>query len=425
MGLRFLRPRKLGRLALLLFAGYLACGFIAPRLRWISTRSDAGANIAEALPLAPAGLRASGVIHVHTHRSHDAVGDEGEVARAALDSDVDFVLLSDHRAADAAAGQWQTPAHFVDGVLIVRGQEVSLGGDVGRVIVFPLDTVLHEWTAGAEELGRYLRDGDATAIVAHSRSPRDRDSWRPAATPGIVGWEVFDLADIGRVRLADPWVVYHLLSLVTSLPIGRGEWSLVRLYRNGFQQPHVAAFDSLYRRAHLTAVGGLDAHPKKRIRGKLVPPYEPFFKSVVNHVELAMPLPADAAAASAVLANGIRSGSVFISLGHTGLARNFVLQLAAPGGSRFGIGRYVTWEPGLYLRAGFWGGPSKGVLYRVVRDGEPMGWIRGPELTWGVSAPGAYRVEAYRYTLRIGPLVWNLRPWIFANPFRVTPPAGE
>jgi len=153
--------------------------------------------------------------------------------------------------------------------------------------------------------------------------------------------------------------------------------------------------------------------------------YEPFFKSVVNHVELSMPLPADPDAASAVLANGIRAGSVFISMGDTRLARNFVLQLAVPGGSRFGIGSYVNWEPGLYLRGGFWGGPNKGVLYRVVRDGEPAAWIKGPQLTWVVAAPGAYRVEAYRYTLRIGPLVWNLRPWIFANPFRVTPPQGD
>ena len=60
-----------------------------------------------------------------------------------------------------------------------------------------------------------------------------------------------------------------------------------------------------------------------------------------------------------------------------------------------------------------------------MRDGQPVAWIKGPELTWGVAAPGAYRVEAYRYTLRIGSLVWNLRPWIFANPFRVTPPEDE
>ncbi len=425
MAFRFLRRLKIGRLILVLIAGYLAIGYAAPRVRWVRAQSGAGASIQDALPLAPAGVRVSGVIHVHTHRSHDAIGDEGEVARAAIDSDVDFVMLADHRGDDSPPGQWQVPVHFVDRVLVVRGQEISLGSDVGRVIVFPIDSALSSWDGGVEAFGRFLTETSTVGIVAHSRSPRTRDSWRPAETPGIVGWEVFDLADIGRTRLADPWVGYHLLSLLTSLPLGRGHWSLVRFYRKGFDQPHVAAFDSLYRRAHLTAVGGVDAHPKKRIRGSLVPPYEPFFKSVVNHVELAMPFPTDAGAASVVLANGIRAGSVFISLGDTRLARNFVLQLGAPGGSRFGIGRYVEWEPALYLRAGFWPGPDKGILYRVVRDGETAAWVNGPQLTWAVATPGAYRVEAYRYTLKIGPLVWNLRPWIFANPFRVTPPVTD
>ncbi len=420
MTLRLPSIWKVARFALLLIVAYLAIGYVIPRLGWISAENGAGMNIEGALPLSPAGVRVSGAIHVHTQRSHDAVGDEGEVARAATESDIDFVLLSDHRRDDSAPGQWRAPVHFVDGVLIVRGQEVSLGSDVGRVLVFPIDTVLSSWDAGYEALGRFLTETSTVGIVAHSRSPRTRDSWRPGTTPGIVGWEVFDLADIGRTRLADPWVGYHLFSLVTSLPIGRGHWSLIRFHRNGFDQPHVAAYDSLYRRAHLTAVGGLDAHPKKRIRGGLFPAYEPFFKSVVNHVELEVPLPGDAAVASVVIANGLRTGSVFISLGDTQLARNFVLQLESPGGLRFGIGRYVEWQPDLYLRAGFWPGPDKGILYRVVRDGEVLAWVNGPQLTWAVETPGNYRVEAYRYTLKIGPAVWNLRPWIFANPFRVT-----
>ena len=411
---------KVARFVLLLIAVYMAIGYVTPRLRWITAESGAGLDIEAALPLSPAGVRVSGAIHVHTHRSHDAIGDEGEVARAATASDIDFVLLSDHRRDDSAPGQWRAPVHFVEDVLVIRGQEISLGGDVGRVLVFPIDTVLSSWDAGYEAFGRFLTETSTVGIVAHSRSPRTRDSWRPDETPGIVGWEVFDLADIARTRLADPWVAYHLLSLVTSLPLGRGQWSLIRFHRRGFDQPHVAAFDSLYQRAHLTAVGGLDAHPKKRIRGSLFPAYEPCFKSVVNHVELEMPLPADAATASEVIANGLRTGSVFISLGDTRLARNFVLQLEVPGGSPVGIGRYVEWEPALYLRGGFWPGPDKGILYRVVRDGEAVAWVNGPQLTWAVATPGAYRVEAYRYTLKIGPLVWNLRPWIFANPFRVT-----
>ncbi|NIR44682.1 MAG: hypothetical protein GWN99_10290 [Gemmatimonadetes bacterium] len=418
MALNFLRPRKIGRWLLLAAVAYFAVGYVSPRLHWVATERGA-VELARALPIQPAGVRVSGVIHVHTHRSHDAVGDEGDVASAARRADIDFVVLSDHRAAEAPIGQWQTRAHFVDSVLIVRGQEISLGSAVGRVLAFPLDTAVSGWQAGVESFAAFLRERSGTAIVAHSRSPRSRDSWRPDSTPGIVGWEVFDLADIGRARLSDFWVVYHLAALAASAPFGRLHWSVTRLYRDGFDQPHVAAFDSLYRRAHLVALGGLDAHPKKRFRGALLPGYEAFFKSVVNHVELATPFPSDAMAATTTLANGLRSGRVFISFGDTRLARNFVLFAVASDGARYPIGRHVEWADEVYLRGGFWGGPNSRLLYRVVRDGESVAWVRGPELTWRLSSPGAYRVEAYRYTLRVGRLIWNLRPWIFANPFRV------
>jgi hypothetical protein len=374
--------------------------------------------------LQPAGVRAAGALHVHTRRSHDALGSEGEVAEAARAAGLDFVMISDHRPQSAPESDWQVAARQDGGVLLLRGQEISLGDAVGRVLAFGLDTTMTGWTGSPDEFGWVLYNNGATAVVAHARSPRTDDSWRPGETPGIVGWEVFDLADVGRVRLADHWVVYHLLSLAASVPIGRAHQSLLRLYRRGFEQPHVAAFDSLYASGPITALGGLDAHPKTRIGDGLVPPYEPFFKSIVNHVDLRAPLPPDAAEAAAAITTGIRAGSVFISFGHTGLARNFVLFLAAPGGRTLGPGWPLNWQSGLVLRAGFWGGPTKRLLYRVMRDGATAAWVSGAELAWPVPEPGSYRVEVYRYTLRLGPLVWNLRPWIFANPNRVLPAVG-
>ena len=78
---------------------------------------------------------------------------------------------------------------------------------------------------------------------------------------------------------------------------------------------------------------------------------------------------------------------------------------------------------GLRLEAGFATAPGR-VAYRVVRDGREVGWWRGPGLSRAVDGPGAYRVEVFRYSARLGRLVWNLRPWIFANPVLVRPSAG-
>ncbi|MGD2153062.1 MAG: hypothetical protein PVG79_07310 [Gemmatimonadales bacterium] len=416
MARRFFRRWTIRRVVLAVIALYLAGGYVLPRVDWIPAQPAIETGALDIPPLAPAGVRAAGVLGVHTQRSHDAVGSESEVVRAARDAGLDFVIISDHRSADAPQELWRVPVRYQEGVLLVRGQEISLGRDVGRVLVFGLDTVLTHWEGSLDELAATLEREAATAVVAHSRSPRTRDSWRPRETPGIAGWEVFDLADIGRARLEDPWVVYHLLALATSAPIGRMHRSLLRLYRDGFDQPAVAAFDSLYPWNRSTALGALDVHPKMRVVGRPLPGYGPFFKSIVNHVELASPLPADAGSATESLAAALDAGSAFISFGDTRLARNFSLQLVVSDGGGVGIGRAVAWEQGQYLRAGFWGGPRDGLLYRVVRDGEHRAWVSGAELVWPLDEPGVYRVEVYRYTVRIGPLTWNLRPWIFAIP---------
>lgn len=417
MANRFFRRWTIKRLVLALIVLYLAGGYVLPRIHWIPAEPAIEADAFGIPPLAPAGVRAAGVLGVHTQRSHDAVGSESEVVQAAREAGLDFVIITDHRSADAPQELWQVQARYEEGVLLVRGQEISLGSDVGRVLVFGIDTAVTHWEGTADELAGTLESEAATAVVAHSRSPRTRDSWRPRETPGIVGWEVFDLADVGRARLEDPWVVYHLLALAASAPIGRMHESLLRLHREGFDQPAVAAFDSLYPWNRSTALGALDAHPKIRVGGRLVPGYGPFFKSVVNHIELESPLAAsDAAAATDALAAGLNTGGAFISFGSTQLARNFTQQLVASGRGAVGMGRAVAWEEGQYLRAGFWGGPRERLIYRVVRDGEHHAWVSGAELAWPLDEPGVYRVEVYRYTLRIGPITWNLRPWIFASP---------
>ncbi len=410
--------KRIARIAAALLVVYLISAYVGPRARWLRTQTAPGVASEALATVEPSGVVVTGALAVHTGRSHDAIGSESEVAEAARAAGLDFVVLTDHRSGSAPDSSWHPPARYEGGVLLVRGQEISLGPDVGRVLVFGLDTVLTRWDGGFEALGRRLEASGATAVVAHSRSPRVRDSWRPKTAPGVVGWEVFDLADVGRARLSDPWIAYHLIALAVTAPLGRSHESLLRLHREGFEQPAVAAFDSIHARQDLTAMAGLDAHPKARVAGRLVPGYEPFFKSLVNHVTLVGPLPPQADEATAALAAALRLGRVHVSFGDAPRARSFRLWLEAPESGAEGQ-REGRWGPGLHLRSGFASASPSLTVYRVVRDGRPVAWLRGPGLAWPVPAAGIYRVEVYRYTFRLGPLYWNIRPWVFSNPLRI------
>ena len=460
--------RRAARWLLAVAGAYFAVAYAGARLDWVVM---GGERAPAALPPAPS-TRVAGAIHVHTRRSHDAIGTEAEVARAARAAGLDFVFLSDHRDAASPAAEWAHAARREEGVLLVRGQEIRVEG-VGKVLVDRLDTAVVSWRGGAESfLARVERDS-AFTIVAHPRG-RASDMWRPDGASGMAAWEVFDFADVARRRVADPTVVYHLVALLGGELAGRAEQNWLRLYRDGFRDPAVAAFDSLWaaagRRAVAggnpraspggrgpgpaarsgpaaarpgpTAVGGLDMHPKVRLPGgRLFPAYASALRTIVNHVALDAPPDSDPVEAARALGAAIRRGDVVVSFGDAAGARRFRAGLVAPGGgadARPGAGgsRVAGSGPaaaglhvppggttrmaaGLLLEAGFAADPGR-VAYRVVRDGREVGWWRGPGLSWAVDGPGAYRIELYRYSARLGGLVWNLRPWIFTNPVLVT-----
>ena len=450
---------------LLVAAGaYFTVVYAAARLHWVAMEAS---GPAAAPPPAPAA-RVAGAIHVHTRRSHDAIGTESELARAARAAGLDFVFLSDHRDAGSLPADWERTAVREEGVLLVRGQEIRVEG-VGKVLVDRVDTAVVSWSGGAESfLARVERDS-ALTVVAHPRG-RAGDVWRLPGAPGMAAWEVFDFADVARRRLASPSVLYHLVALVSGELAGRAEHNWLRLYRDGFRAPGVAAFDSLWAGGGPTpggrpgptangrsgptpagapgptAVGGLDMHPKARLPGgRLFPAYASAMRTIINHVALDAPLEAEPLRAGRALGAAIRRGDVFISFGDAEGARAFRVGLgvARPGpaadpgtgavagesGADPPARRHVppggttTMADGLRLEAGFATDPGR-IAYRVVRDGREVGWWRGPGLARAVEGPGAYRVEAYRYTARLGRLVWNLRPWIFTNPVLVSPAAG-
>ena len=437
--------RRAARWFLVVAGAYFATAYASARLDWVAM--EAGGAPAP-LPPAPAA-RAAGAIHVHTGRSHDAVGTEAELARAARAAGLDFVFLADHRSADSPPEEWERAARWEDGVLLVRGQEIRVEG-VGKVLVDHLDTAVVSWTGGAERLFARLERDSAFAVVAHPRG-RPGDTWRPDGAPGMAAWEVFDVADVTRRRLESPTVVYHLVALLGGELTGRAEHNWLRLYRDGFRDPGVAAFDSLWgggaggagadgpdadgldatarppgpaARPGPTAVGGLDMHAKIRLPGgRLFPAYSYSMRTIVNHVALGAPLGSGPEEAARALTAAVGRGDVFVSFGDTEGARRFRVGLATPASGHVRPGGAARGTDGLRLEAGFAADPGR-VAYRVVRDGGEVGWWRGPGLVWPVDAPGAYRVEVHRYSARLGRLVWNLRPWIFTNPVLVRPATG-
>ncbi len=414
------RLRVLAGLAVAL-ALYTVAGFASAGIRHVGA---VPATLAPELPTRyPEVVR--GVMSVHSEASHDAEGRRDEVAASARRVGLDFVVLGDHTRRQPVPAD---PPAYLDEVLVIDGRElvVRVGGDdVGRLLVFGLDTAVFRWEGSLADLSDRLRRSRAVAMVVHGRSPRPHERWRVPAVDGIAGWEVLDVSEMGRRRLRTLWAPFHIADLVTGLPVGFGHWSILRLNREGFDAPGVLGWDSLATGRTLTATAGLNHHPKVRILGMPFPGYGPFFGTAVNHVLLGGPLPDDATAAADSLAAGFRRGSVFISLGDSEGAAGFRFAAAADDGAVAEMQEWAPFYPGWRLCAGVEGLGTGRVVYRVVRNGRTAAWVRGPTLEWPVPAPGSYRVEVYRYRLRLGDWFAGFRPWIFANPIHLEAAAGS
>jgi hypothetical protein len=236
----------------------------------------------------------------------------------------------------------------------------------------------------------------------------------------MQGWEVLDISETSRARLKGPWGLYHLVTTLVGYPFGLADEALLHSMREDFNTAAVAAYDSLRAQGPLTATAGLNVHPKLGVGPVLLPGYGPFFKTLVSHMAVEIPLPSDPVVAQEVLADGIRRGELFISLGHPQEARGFRMRAVLREGFGAYMGVDVPAQNRMRLRAGFESDPGRKVVYRIIRNGREAEWVMGPELEWEPPRPGLYRVEVYTFTSRVGKLFFRLRPWIFANPIGLT-----
>jgi len=406
------RRRPLARGALALLALYMAAGYLTTALRRVETEVPPVPTTT--LP-ALEGILLTGVFSVHTDRSHDARGTREQVAAAGARGGLDFVVVGDHPPSPRKPGWEFWDPVFLQGVLVEGGQELR-APEAGKLLVMGVDTTYRHWEESYDSMVSMLARRGATSLVVHGRGPRRSERWVHPTVTGVQGWEVLDVSEFARHRLRSPWGPYHLITALVGFPLGMGDKALLHLMREGFDTPTVAAYDSLRMGQPLVATAGLNVHPKLAVGPFLLPPYRPFFTTMVCHLAAPGPLSPDPDEASAGLAELVREGDLFIALGRHERARAFRLGAVLGTEVVARMGRDTLAPEGVVLRAGFEGEAPPRLVYRILRNGSEVAWLRGADLEWAPPGEGFYRVEVYTYGARLGNTFFRLRPWIFANP---------
>ena len=406
---------------------YLLTGYLAMQIRPAPTVLAATASVT---PEAHHVL-VSGVLSVHSERSHDAVGSIEDVAAAARRTGLDFVVLGDHPGDWMEAGLEAMAPRRERGVLLVPGLELPVAG-IGRTLVVGLDTLPKRWEGDVASLSARVDSLAGFVSVVHPRSPRSREAWTGLDAPGVHAWESFDVSEMARLRLEDRWAPYHIASLLGGLFTGQGHGALAGLWRKSSATRALASYDSVRVSRPVVLTGGLNHHPKVRFGSLLFPAYRPFFRTVVNHVVLPEELPDDPQEGRARILEALKKGNLFVTLGPGGEARAFCLHGLTPGEAPAEMGDHLPYRDGSVIRMRLPGKMRGRPLVRILRDGTEVAWLsarKGQIVEWPVPEAGVYRVEVYTFWARLGPWVLHLRPWIFANPVGVEdsgdPPPGR
>jgi hypothetical protein len=365
------------------------------------------------LPPPPVSLSAAGsgadpvrgVIHVHTRRS-DGTGTVDDVARAAAEAGLDFVILTDH---GDATREPDRPT-YRSGVLCIDAVEISTSG--GHVVALGLGKAPYPLAGEARDVIDDIARLGGMSISAHPDSNKPELRWTDWSASfdglewlnGDSEWRDESPRMLARVLLAFPGRQSSALALLLDRP-----------------DETLRRWDDLTQRRRVTAVAGSDAHARLGLR-TLGEPYDraslplPGYAQVFRTFSITLPQltlrgnPVDDAAA--VLAE-IRAGHLYSTI--DAVATPAQLSFSASGTDSSAMaGDEIRPHGPVTVRAAT-NAPGSDEI-RLMRNGEVMASTRGAVLEQTVPpTPAVYRVEVNFPGAPGEPPI----PWIVSNPIYV------
>ncbi len=377
-----------------------------------------------------------GIIHSHSHLSHDSEVPFEDILKVMKEIKMDFILMSDHCDENLAdySKQWRG---MHDGKLFVPGFEM---GDGFMPTFLPAETILKKDTPPAT-LAQEVADKGGLLFYVHSEEPRQWD------LPQLNGMEIYNIhADFKDVKMNTliPDIICNVGSyrpqLMRSIYHHRAEvlkgWDELNLTRkitgfggndchqnsgfrafyeekneNGVVQPVVRIEDTspdtkatinlnFLTRGLLRLVAG-PLEPGKKLFHLQLDPYE-LMGQFCNTYVLAKDLSEES------LKDSLKNSRAFVGFTQLADCRGFVCFMQNASGKAV-MGETIALAPDTHLRAG----APLPCRFTVLKNGEVQFQQEGRELDYQPKALGKYRVEVELNILGV------LTPWIYTNPIEL------
>lgn len=352
----------------------------------------------------------AGAVHIHSIYS-DGTGKIEDIAKAAYDSDLDFIMMTDHNTLKPKEDGYEK---WLNNVMVLIGYEVNDMANKNHYLTFGINEVIGSYQElGNGELGcklsakeyvKQIKDKGGIGFLAHPDEKRTHLPEHPSypwieETDDFTGIEIWNHMSEWIEGMDESNKLDRFLHPLKSV-IAPSDTTLRR-------------WDNASMNRHVTGIGGVDAHAlKQNVLGFFeveIFAYKVLFKSIRTHVLVNDPILKNNKASfekdKMQILTALKEGKCFIANYYNGNPKGFRFY-AEFKGITCNMGDTITAKgENVILRALV---PSD-CTFKLVFNGEIINEHKGMNAAWDVNKPGIYRVECWK----------DERGWIFSNHIRI------
>ncbi len=352
----------------------------------------------------------AGAIHIHSVYS-DGTGKIEDIAQAAYDSGLDFIMMTDHNTLKPKEDGYEK---WINNVMVIVGYEVNDINNKNHYLVFGIDEVIGTYQVldngelgcklPAKEYVRLIKEKGGIGFIAHPDEQR-------LITAGHVAypWTQWDTDDFTGIEIwnhMSEWIegmneqnkldrFLHPLKSIISPP-----------------QKTLSRWDVIAQKRKVSAIGSVDAHAfKQNLLGFFeveIFAYKVLFKSIRTHILIDEEIEhsENFELSKNSILNALKLGRCFTANFYHGDAKGFRFYAEQDGVTCI-MGDDIRLKPGksIVMRVLV----PKSCTIRLIHNGRKISEVNGMNMLLDVKETGVYRVECWI----------NDKGWIFSNHIRV------
>jgi len=342
-----------------------------------------------------------GAMHMHSVYS-DGSGQVPEIAKAASEVGLDYILLTDHNTLRALKEGYEG---WYGNTLLLVGCEINDRQNKNHYLAFGINQAFSTRLSAAEYVHK-VKEAGGIGFIAHPHEKRNHMKEHPPYP--WIDWDVDGFTGI------EIW--NHMSEWMENLTEKNKYQSFLHPLKTIFapQKKTLKLWDELNLKRKVVGVGGVDAHAHKyNLLGFLeveIFPYKVLFKSIRTHIltqeEIKKGRSDDAVEkAKKIIYSALEKGSSFIANDYHGDSKGFKF-FAESYRKIYQMGEKISKSGKVKLKIFV---PSSNAEIKLIRNGRIIESWEDQEVSFNVNSKGVYRVEVYL----------NGKAWIFSNHIRI------